>query len=267
MKNVASVRVIGGMSRGSLAFGANWNSTNASGVGAGLLHGVAMLHGIGHSSPGTRAACQIGRDRHHHRRPHRQLICSDPKGFHRRFDGASQIGSRRQLHAAGEGEGVDVEVAVAHHLLQAGRHLHDVEVVVGRGNRDDGRAQGGVAHDLLHVVLQQPGQGKLLVDHHQECLLGLTAREEVKVQRPGLGGVTTRQVAAAARFLQGPDHAQQLILDPRDGQRTQHLLQAGSDFRRALRLRRRMHRDHIEKYENRRSQSSAHPSRLIVLVH
>ena len=114
---------------------------------------------MGHTSPGPDAAGQIGRDRHDHGCAQRQLIRLYAHDLHGGFDGAAQIGPGCQLHTAGEGQRIDVEVALAHHLLQVGRHHAGIKVVVGRGDGDDGRLQLGVNQDFVQLLTQQHGHG------------------------------------------------------------------------------------------------------------
>ena len=113
----------------------------------------------------------------------RKLIRLHAHDLHGGFDGTAQIGPGCQLHTAGEGQRIDVEVALAHHLLQVGWHHAGIKLIVGRGDRDDGRLQLGVNQDFVQLLTQQHGHGRgqFSVNHQQQGLLRLPTREKVQL--------------------------------------------------------------------------------------
>ena len=196
-----------------------------------------MAHRTGKARRRASACGQIRGDGHHHSGPQDQLVRPHTQALHEQLDRATQIGTCGQLNPTGERQAADVEVTVAHHGLQARRHLCGVKREVRGGDRDDGRAKRGAAKDLLHVVLEQLGHRHLLVDDQHEGLLGLRTREEVKLERAGRGGVAALEIAAAGCLPERFDHAVNLALQGGNRQAAEHRLQSGRDLRHALRLR------------------------------
>src|SRR5690606_24744821 len=167
--------------------------------GAGLPQRFG-LGGRGRATAGRTR--QIGRDWHDHRRAHQHLAGIHAEGFHLQPDGPTQVDPGRHLYATGERQGADVEILLAHDLLQWRWHAYFVEFEVRGGNGNDGRIQRGLAHDLLHFLAQQAGHGHFFVDHQQQGLPDVVAGEEVELQGPRLGHIAAGEIGATAGFSQ-----------------------------------------------------------------
>ena len=201
------------------------------GVGAGFFHGVAIVQGAGKTGAGAGAAGQVGRNRHHHAGAQGQLVgrhTERGQGGHQR---AADVGPRGQLHAGRKAQALHIEIAVVHDLLQVGRHLGDLQIVVGGGDRNDGVFHRRLAKYFLHIRFEQGRHRHGFIQHQQESLLLGAAGKKVQLQGAGLGGIAAAQAAAAGGFFQGADQLVDFILHAGDRQAAQHFFQGGRNLR------------------------------------